>query len=1112
MSTTDCSCSTKDDPVETWSSCNVSIDCKKETYELPLLSSKCYTRPKFNQEYTQEVWSSEQLPLDHGPISETSAKAQKHVLDRKRDREVALQNFRNELRDLHKSCDAKIEQLESNVQVDIDKIRDDIENIKKDFCEIACLDNDKYECLVSTVESMLSRQKANVDELSELTRKVERERQGDAIKIFKKFYQIVRKLCCAPLDEQKHHFEQEIAAYNRTVLRNNKSYEKKKLQFRLSIDVLKQNFHVWLKDVKDDRNAVCRKNALDDFYAENEKFNNAGFAYSRKLDGQAALCRLKSRTTIISYLVSQWDLSVPFPATRLHDQSARFASTMTSTDATITGFIRSYKFYMSKCLGRLFNKVNKLRSIVEMMDNEAEAQDEQLMIVEDIYDKAKIRVDDFTAKLETMWSNDLKALNDKAKDVFETFIDFGSPWDALSVIFLKQQDAVAQRLSNRAIKSEPAHLDLQQKILVEVPKLREEENIQKLEKKMAQVVTILEKKDQRYKADFDEDCKIIRKGTEVMAEEVSTTAGKLDKFLEANKSTVGESSTDNGGTVTSYESGQSDSFVGDLKLEEIIMHDMGLMGAQVDVLDEWKSRFVNYRFIKNMLSYRPSFEKEIMEVVELWQNNLIDEAFQNLQRSLQVGQDLQLDIRRDVYDIRYNELLRHQKDLENHITVTNRFLSAPSKCTELLNYSDMIEDYKHEVQHLIDERSHNTQHSTHIKCLRNTINRIKNNYTDKIDKRMNSSIERLVKKISIVNDRDESFFGEIMLFKDGGTYSIEELNTAKKEMATLMKNIQKDESTNRITIAKITDQALLEINNFEKPINDNLNVIFDKFKMQENITTAIMICEQFLALKVKQAVKLNKEMRDKISHLMEHCQSRVEVKKIISILNETISRVIKTLDMMKGPFPEIDIPQELESNFYNLKNNDSKNVNSKKRTTSLKSLKIEPTSIQNTKYVCDRNNFPTETSKLIFDALTVIKNQAMNYYTVLINKRNELPFNDQNISCENCINNSLKKLNTIYVDAYNFWIDEANCLSKFFESIEMPSIDWYLRDGSISGEEQAESNVTLSTKDSDPNQYVNRKFNENVVGFQSTLQEILHMLESKNTNDSLTSDENENVQ
>lgn len=133
------------------------------------------------------------------------------------------------------------------------------------------------------------------------------------------------------------------------------------------------------------------------------------------------------------------------------------------------------------------------------MGSEEETEDEELTIVENIYEKAKKQLDDFTAELETIWSNTLQVLNEKGKEVLQIFIEFGSPWDVLSVSFLKQQDAVAQQLDNRVIKSEKSHSDLEQKILVEVPKLREEENISKLEKKWNQVVAILEKRGQKYK-------------------------------------------------------------------------------------------------------------------------------------------------------------------------------------------------------------------------------------------------------------------------------------------------------------------------------------------------------------------------------------------------------------------------------------------------------------------------------------------------------------------------------------------------------------------------------------------------------------------------------------
>lgn len=61
------------------------------------------------------------------------------------------------------------------------------------------------------IELMLSKAKENIDHLSERIREIERDRQSHATKIFKKFFQIVRRLCYIPADEQKSFFEKEIS-------------------------------------------------------------------------------------------------------------------------------------------------------------------------------------------------------------------------------------------------------------------------------------------------------------------------------------------------------------------------------------------------------------------------------------------------------------------------------------------------------------------------------------------------------------------------------------------------------------------------------------------------------------------------------------------------------------------------------------------------------------------------------------------------------------------------------------------------------------------------------------------------------------------------------------
>lgn len=68
----------------------------------------------------------------------------------------------------------------------------------------------------------------------------------------------------------------------------------------------------------------------------------------KKLDGKTALCRLKSRTTIVSWVVSQWDLSIPFPASRFDNQLAQFETQMTSTGIKIFNIIKLMYFQQYK--------------------------------------------------------------------------------------------------------------------------------------------------------------------------------------------------------------------------------------------------------------------------------------------------------------------------------------------------------------------------------------------------------------------------------------------------------------------------------------------------------------------------------------------------------------------------------------------------------------------------------------------------------------------------------------------------------------------------------------------------------------------------------------------
>lgn len=91
----------------------------------------------------------------------------------------------------------------------------------------------------------------------------------------------------------------------------------------------------------------------------------------------------------------------------------------------------------------------------------------------------------------------------------------------------------------------------------------------------------------RFKSDFDEDCKIVRKSRDPVKKEIVVIQSKVDKFLQANKPIVVSDIS----SKTSYESTQDDSSC-DLSLEELILHEFQLIEGQTHCLDEWKSKFV----------------------------------------------------------------------------------------------------------------------------------------------------------------------------------------------------------------------------------------------------------------------------------------------------------------------------------------------------------------------------------------------------------------------------------------------------------------------------------------------------------------------------------------
>lgn len=95
----------------------------------------------------------------------------------------------------------------------------------------------------------------------------------------------------------------------------------------------------------------------------------------------------------------------------------------------------------------------------------------------------------------------------------------------------------------------------------------------------------------RYKLDFEEDCKIVKKCTEAVRKEVSAMYSKIEKFLQANK--VESDVEDNAENHEVNDSNEEEEVECrcDWKDEDLILKYIELIEKQTDSLEEWKSKF-----------------------------------------------------------------------------------------------------------------------------------------------------------------------------------------------------------------------------------------------------------------------------------------------------------------------------------------------------------------------------------------------------------------------------------------------------------------------------------------------------------------------------------------
>ncbi|XP_023246182.1 uncharacterized protein LOC106642290 [Copidosoma floridanum] len=1054
----------------------------------PFSNTKCRQRDEAEREHLKEVWSVQQVPKKFEGLSKPSVIVEKLLFIRKSEHETAVKHLQRELDDLRKTYEMEINGLRKNLQNEIDQIRAEVEIKKKSFCELSCLKGEDYQKLKNEINILMTQERSAIDETFELINSVESKTQSDAVLVFKKHNDVLRELFYLQPCELNKLMEKKIMEYNQTTLSNYKRYEDLKLKLRLSADAFKKNYCVWLKRTRKDRKAVCRKSALHDFNVEREKLKNAGSEYLRSMEGTAALCRLKSRKTVISETIGQWVVSVPYPESRLLQQSEQLDVVISSLDSTIGGFIDSYNCHMSRRAGRLLKKLDRLKAI---MGTDFDGDDE-CRAAEESCSRAKEAIDDFVLELKSIWSRDIKMINERATEALKPFRDFGSPWDKQSLSFVNLQEKVALQLQSRAATNALGHGDLLNKVGAEVDTLRQEENVPKLEKRLVVVLSILDQKSRKYQNDFNEDVKIIKKSKELVKKELSAMQSKIDKFLQANDNEPTKVVSETSSRGSSCDSMEDGYLCDEVNLEELIVRELRLVGRQVESLDRWKTGFAS-RLLKNISSCQSFFENDFAQVVEKWQEELIDDASLGLKGDLEAVEKMREDIRENTYETRLHELEQHQQQLEKHNKMIVGLISESSKCAaDFLRFTDVSEEYNIRALQMLEEYGSKIKHSSQTKCLRNMLKGLKEKYKGKVELRVDGVVKRMTRKICMMKRSNEAFVDAITLFADGGNYSKEELKKAQTGMGVLLKKIQKDESEGRQKIKKAQDLANAQMNGIEKSYFESLSVTERKLKLLEDVDRAMVKCEHLVEMKTKELIDADDRIREEIVRFTEKCYDRLPHDEITALLDRLANKVKQAFHFVQGPFPSVNIPKNLSETMNTVRNNTTKQKNPKKQKHEV------PQVVDSNIIEYDKDNFASSVVKFVRDALSVINSKGMDFYSTLKNKKEHLSFPDKNKICEESFDSALGRLNTLCDTVFNFWTLEAKRILDFVRTLEMPSLEWYLEDEVESNEEE-QSVKTTTTSESDINVYVSTKIDNTFTEFQNTLQEMLKLLQSKYT-------------
>ncbi|XP_033229067.1 uncharacterized protein LOC117180686 [Belonocnema kinseyi] len=725
-------------------------------------------------EGSEEIWEVKAVPLNFEGFSKPSSAIQRLLSKRRSEHENVLKNLKESIFIIREECNENFHTLCKCLKKKVENVEQIIQDQQNQLLDKDISDsrNEELSMVWNFLNDLIEKERGNFNKnFKESVQRLEKNRWKRSKVVFKDCLETLKGISYMMPRDIEILMENEISNYNIVVLESQKAYECLHLEISIQFNSFILNMEKWMEDMKIMRKEACRLKKLKMLESKKVILKRAETLFLNHDDGKMAFSILRSNSNLISDLLSQWKIVVPFSINLLKEHFSKMAEIILILEKDVEDFLEKYVFFLKQVLDEFCSEIETFN---EMYKESVEKEVDELIsrMIEEMNNKYK----DVVATLGKEWKDIMLKLKETMLKSFSLLHKFALLWEEELLQITQQQNKMLISLDSTTTTNNKTNLNLEANLKISMKNIRQGINEATLKIQLDQINTDLYRFEEKLKSNFQEEMKIIEKYDLSMNREMYELEKKIDKFLESNnpeKNTV-----------------QTFNYLEQVEDEDnFIFKQIRLIGKEITAILQWKSKI-----FENITLHRLDIIDNLKSLGESWKDGLIAKFKKNLETELEIHDKRRKEILQ-AYEIRSKEIMSHNNRLDEHKKHVNEEIKEMFK-KPIIFWNDIdngFQNYKKEVFE-ISEQSLKAEGILKMKYSRIVMKKTRRNFENLVKSEAEALLTEIKNKMLEVNNRNEVFFGDIILFKDNGNFNLAEAKIIKKSLTTLKELIKKSES------------------------------------------------------------------------------------------------------------------------------------------------------------------------------------------------------------------------------------------------------------------------------------------------------------------------------